>query len=183
MDTCSNIIGIILGNGFDVAYGYKTRYSEFINSVHFKNLLSQGNKLAKFIYDVNSIQNWVDVEVEIGNYSYKMSQELSHAEFIEQTKVFKKEYEDLRDALSLYISSQTFVHGNHKKMDNLVEQWFVPAFTKPEHKFYVATFNYHRNDNVAILNNYKDHLFGTYLNFIHGITDLYAEKPCDIVLA
>jgi hypothetical protein len=183
MNTDSNIIGIILGNGFDIAYGFKTKYNDFINSEHFKNLLSQGNNLAKFIYDVNSIQNWVDVEVEIGNYSYKMSQEeLSHAEFIEQTKVFKKEYEDLRDALSLYISSLTSGYGNHKKMDNLVDEWFIPAFAKPEHKFYVATFNYHRNDNIAVLNKYKDHLFGTYLNFIHGITDFYSKTPCDIVL-
>ncbi len=181
-DTESNIIGIILGNGFNIAYGYKSGYGDFIASDFFMKLLSQGNNLAKRIADVRDIQNWVDVELEIGNYSYHMSQTLSTIEFVKQTTIFKKEFEDLRDALSLYISSLTYGNRNCKKMDNLVREWFMPAYTVPEHKFYVATFNYHRNDNVAILNNYKDHLFGTYLNFIHGITDLYAENPCDIVL-
>lgn len=182
MDTDLNIIGIILGNGFDIAYGYKSGYRDFLASDFFKKLLLQGNNLAKYISDVKEIQKWVDVELEIGNYSYEMSHKLNHAEFIEQTKVFKKEYEDLRDALSLYISSLTYVYGNYQKMNNLVEEWFKPAFISTNNQFYVATFNYHRNDNIAILNNYKQHLYGTYLNFIHGITELYSEKPCDIVL-
>lgn len=178
----TEIIGIILGNGFDLAYGYKSSYSDFIASGLFSEQISQGNSLAKYILNVNSIQKWVDVEVEIGNYSYNMKQSLRPAEFVEQTNVFRKEYEALRDALSLYISSLTWRKGNFKKMDDLVMEWMQPAYLNPQLKYYVATFNYHRNDNIEILNKYKDHLYGSYLNFIHGITDLYSEVPCNIVL-
>ena len=49
MDTDLNIIGIILGNGFDIAYGYKSGYRDFLASDFFKKLLLQGNNLAKYI--------------------------------------------------------------------------------------------------------------------------------------
>ena len=35
MDTDLNIIGIILGNGFDIAYGYKSGYRDFLTSDFF----------------------------------------------------------------------------------------------------------------------------------------------------
>jgi hypothetical protein len=65
------ITAIIVGSSFDLAYGYATRYSDFIASHYFKDLLCR-NKLAQYINVVQEITNWVDMEVEIGNYSRKI---------------------------------------------------------------------------------------------------------------
>lgn len=182
MDTTKELTAIILGNGFEIAYGYKTRYNDFIDSDQFNDLKFQGNNLAKHIYEVKNIQNWVDVEVEIGKYSYRMSQILPINEFIKQTEVFKREFEDLRDALSKYISQQTYTRVSHQKMDNLVAEWIRPALLNRQLKFFVTTFNYSRNDQSIILNRYKPYLHDSLINFIHGIAELYSEQPCDIVL-
>lgn len=43
---------IFIGNGFDVAHGYKTKYSEFYaNSFELKELASNGNILCQHILD------------------------------------------------------------------------------------------------------------------------------------
>ena len=59
---------IILGIGFDIANNYKTSYSDFIKSYEFNSLL-KNNHLAQKINEQHNIQNWVDVEMEIANYS------------------------------------------------------------------------------------------------------------------
>lgn len=181
MDNISFITGIILGNGFDVAYNFKTRYNNFIESEIFKLLLSQGNHLAKHIMTVKEIQKWVDVEVEIGNYSYNMAQTLNEIEFRSQTEIFKSEFIALRNAISLYISSQTSSISN-KKMDKLVEEWFTPAILDKSKKIFITTFNYHQSDIVNTFNYYKACIYGTYPLQIHGQADFYSETPCDIVL-
>ena len=47
---------ILLGNGFDVAYEFQTKYCEFIASEYFQNLLSS-NSLCKRINSVNEHKN------------------------------------------------------------------------------------------------------------------------------
>lgn len=181
MNNSSSLTGIILGNGFDIAYNYNTGYTNFIQSELFSSLLENGNSLAKYINEVKEIQKWVDVEIEIGKYSYNMKQTLSPLEFREQTPIFKSEFIALRNALSLYISSQTSSKSN-KKMDELVWTWFEPAISDNTHKVFITTLNYHQSDNVNTINRYKDYIFEKYPLQIHGQADFYSETPCDIVL-
>ena len=68
-DNNPNIVALILGNGFDIANNFKTGYCDFIESDYFKLLLDKNNSLATHIYSVKQLYNWVDVEIEIGNYS------------------------------------------------------------------------------------------------------------------
>ena len=60
----------IIGNGFDIANGFPTSYGDFLESTDFKNLLSQDNQLAKYIRDKRNEAKWVDMEIEIGKYSF-----------------------------------------------------------------------------------------------------------------
>ena len=181
MQISAPLTGIILGNGFDIAYNYKTSYSHFVDSEQFIELLKKGNSLAKYIKEVKNLQNWVDVEIEIGNFSYNMQQSLTQLEFINQTKIFKAEFFALRDALSLYISNQTSSLSN-KKMDKLVEKWFDPAFLDRDRKIFITSFNYHQSDVVNIYNRFYDHMYERNLLQIHGQADFYSETPCNIVL-
>jgi hypothetical protein len=65
---------LFIGNGFDIAFDGKTSYKNFVESKQFRELQINNNQLANFIYekfDAND-KKWVDVEIEIGNYSKKL---------------------------------------------------------------------------------------------------------------
>lgn len=93
---------LFIGNGFDIACGYATKYSEFVEDETFKNLI-QNNNLCIHINNVNTIQQWVDLETELYNYSLKIVEEGGITE--ESSKQFKQEFFDLSFALQNYIAS------------------------------------------------------------------------------
>lgn len=60
---------IIIGNGFDLNLGLKTSYQDFIASDYFKSLIEKDNSLAKYLMTRSNLNNWVDIEKEITQYS------------------------------------------------------------------------------------------------------------------
>ncbi len=60
---------IIIGNGFDLNLGLKTSYKDFIESSYFESLLEKDNSLAWHLSNNAQLNNWVDIENEITNYS------------------------------------------------------------------------------------------------------------------
>lgn len=89
---------LILGNGFDIANGYKTKYSDFYDSNYFKNELNQGNILCKRIKDeINRNSLWRDLEFAL----YKYSCELTNGNRVNNE--FEEEFNRLREALFHYI--------------------------------------------------------------------------------
>lgn len=60
---------IIIGNGFDLNLGLKTSYKDFIESDYFKSLIESDNSLAKYLMRKANLNNWVDIEKEITQYS------------------------------------------------------------------------------------------------------------------
>lgn len=65
---------IIVGNGLDLATGHKTSYSDFVKSENFKELINSNNHLARFLLDKKNIQNWIDLEMELYNYSITLTE-------------------------------------------------------------------------------------------------------------
>ncbi len=63
---------IIIGNGFDLSLGLKTSYKDFIVSDYFNSLLEKHNTLAIYLYKKQEINNWVDIEKELTEYSKKL---------------------------------------------------------------------------------------------------------------
>lgn len=64
---------IIIGNGFDLNLGLKTSYNDFIESDYFISLVKKNNSLAKYLNYSNKLNNWVDIEKELSNYSMAMT--------------------------------------------------------------------------------------------------------------
>lgn len=64
---------IIIGNGFDLNLGLKTSYNDFIKSNYFESLLEEDNSLAWHLSDQTQLNNWVDIENEITNYSTQIN--------------------------------------------------------------------------------------------------------------
>jgi len=100
---------LILGNGFDLDLGLKTSYSDFMDSDDFKAIVDN-NYFARYLEEKRSELggNWIDIENEIKIY---LKEESSPAEAIWNSynkKMFKKEFNELVDAMQEYFSNIDF---------------------------------------------------------------------------
>jgi hypothetical protein len=59
---------LIVGNGFDLNLGLKTSYKDFISSPIFESIISK-NYLATHLKEKLELNNWVDIELELKNYT------------------------------------------------------------------------------------------------------------------
>ena len=87
---------LIIGNGFDLSLGLKTSYSDFVKSQEFKKLLENENLLAKHLNGILTLQNWIDIENELKNYSKRFSRDNDN---------FFLEFKNLSSALKEYLSN------------------------------------------------------------------------------
>lgn len=92
-------IAFFIGNGFDVALGLETRYSDFLKEYVNKDSNSETVKSfkEKIATDVEAKKhNWADLELEFGNYTECLSKE---EEIIEI-------YNDCIDSIGKYIEKE-----------------------------------------------------------------------------
>lgn len=85
---------IIIGNGFDLSLGLKTSYKNFIQSDYFISLLNEDNTLAMYLNEKQEINNWVDIEKELTEYSKQIKDG--------KLKV-KNDFKELKNALMDYL--------------------------------------------------------------------------------
>jgi len=166
---------ILLGNGFDVAYKFKTKYCEFVESEYFQNLLSS-NSLCKKIQSVKEHNNCFDLEMELYNYSLALTEDYGREgkEAEENAKIFKREYKELKAALQQYIKL-----ANEGKTD--------PSFDKIIHKYWlplsanthIISFNY----TAYSLTKFASLLTNKNINQVHASVNYnLADKKDTIVL-
>lgn len=128
---------IFIGNGFDIACGYKTSYSDFVNSDYGKRLMRENNYIFQHIKEQYELKNWVDVEVEIGNYSNIITKKYG-AEHDIVAKAFYNDYIKLSADLSYYLYAETKKPcQNITNIDSIYGM--VEGITSPT---YVINFNY-----------------------------------------
>lgn len=85
---------IIIGNGFDLSLGLKTSYKDFIQSNYFNLLVKNNNSLALYLNEKQEINNWVDIEKELTNYSIQTNEDKSKV---------KNNFKELRNASMDYL--------------------------------------------------------------------------------
>jgi hypothetical protein len=85
---------IIIGNGFDLNLGLKTSYQNFIESNYFISLLKENNTLAIYLNEKQGINNWVDIEKELTEYSKQIQDDKSKV---------KNDFKELKNALIDYL--------------------------------------------------------------------------------
>ncbi|MBR3699762.1 MAG: hypothetical protein IKM85_09630 [Bacteroidales bacterium] len=151
---------IYLGNGYDVAWGFKTKYCQFIESTIFKELKSTCN-LAKWVDDKYSEDKnrWSDLEEMLFIYSnylrnlYKDSHEFRNA-----TDMFKEEHRRLTITLQKYIAEQLHSSSGSVYMRKLEDSWKSSFEIKC-----ICCFNYSANAVYSkLIDGYNK------LNRIHG---------------
>lgn len=104
----SNIL--IIGNGFDLSLRLNTSYKHFLESKEY-NEIKTSDGLFQHLTNAKSVKNWIDVEVELKNYSRQLveSQSGHHEAFKPHyTKAsniqFKTQFRSLVSALREYLT-------------------------------------------------------------------------------
>lgn len=111
-----NIVYII-GNGFDINLGLKTRYSDFYK--YYQSIKPESKiieKLKKEILD--NYDTWSDLEIALGKYTENMS----------STEEFDEIFEDIIEKLALYLEEQE----NEFKSSNVNLEKFYNNLAYPE---------------------------------------------------
>jgi Bacteriophage abortive infection AbiH len=62
----------IIGNGFDLNLGLKTRYIEFFE--YYKKTISKNSIISELKNNISSdIENWADFEIALGKYTINLN--------------------------------------------------------------------------------------------------------------
>jgi Bacteriophage abortive infection AbiH len=96
---------IVLGNGFDLMLGYNTKYSDFIGSSCFQELVNANNNLAKYLKTIQGEKNWIDIEHELSQYAKNIIP-ISKINVIK----LKREFVNLKKSLIQYLELQFQSH-------------------------------------------------------------------------
>lgn len=85
----------IIGNGFDINLGMKTRYSDFYN--YYQSLESQSKAVRSLKENISDdIENWSDLELSLGKYT----------ENISSLNEFDEVFEDILSNLAEYLHQE-----------------------------------------------------------------------------
>src|SRR5687767_2558930 len=87
---------IIIGNGFDLSLGLKTSYRDFMESENYKKFSKENPELSEYLVHKLSENSgrWVDIELELANFSVDDINDLSQDEMKGQFKALKNHLTD-----------------------------------------------------------------------------------------
>lgn len=98
---------VFIGNGFDVAHGFKTQYKDFYsNCDELIKLANNDNLLCQHILDHIKGDMWQDLECGLFEYSKMLTAQHNEGDKVSSER-FKKEFQELRNALFYYIKNAT----------------------------------------------------------------------------
>lgn len=141
---------IVVGNGLDLAHEVKTSYSDFVNSRNFIELINSNNHLASFLLDKKNIQNWIDLEMELYNYSIGLTENNKKLQYCDQEKSdekFKNEYFDLVKSLCQYLESLQNTCKTNEALKTLANHW-ISSSNNNILEVPIISFNYTLSSNV-----------------------------------
>ncbi|MDH6306418.1 hypothetical protein M2459_003142 [Parabacteroides sp. PF5-5] len=165
---------LITGNGFDLNLGLKTSYQDFITSNTFNNLLTTNNQLCSYLKNQHELNNWIDIENELKEYSniiYKDS----------DRKVFRKEYQALCNSLCEYLNSLDM-----SEVDETSRVYEI--ITKKIKNLLIFNFNYTSSlDYIAYQNNLNHKILRVHGNarknkIVFGVEDDARINSNDVFL-
>lgn len=162
---------LVIGNGFDLDLGRKTRYSDFANSTFWPIKVKEEIKsnLFKYLYDYTEKHrtnlgkiNWIDIEQALADYldTVLKSSELSE---IKKMAVWDKaDFELLKSRFADYLYNQR--NESHLNPYTQVSVKVIRAIADNEYFDSIYNFNYTDLETVAKFYTKKD----IKCNHIHG---------------
>lgn len=143
---------LILGNGFDLDLGLKSRYSDFMNSGIWKNAKKNIDilrySILAFLEEKNKLESWFDVEAELLNYALEITEgtyrspqdsdkegfELYQAKLKEYLQKQEDSYKTNTAPTALVVMNAVLANGffsdiytfNYTNVQKLLSRYFVP---------------------------------------------------------
>ena len=160
---------IIFGNGFDLANNFKTSYKDFVQHKLFTTLVPK-NALAKHIQDIVQIQKWVDLEMELANYSNMLWEQYKHHIPKAINLLFEEDFNEIRDALYLYILEVQQASISNPSLEHLIQDWLNELCE--DKRAYILCFNYNMVDYRFFSKDIvcQQYFVGGNPNQVHGIS-------------
>ena len=162
----------IIGNGFDIELGYPTRYSDFISSKEWCELIkgNPSSRLLSFI-DKRKTNNWFDLETLLLEFA-------SDNENVHATKEDKYIYNEICNSLISYITR--IVEEKQEYIHKLEEENIIKVFLNQLHvsqycRYY--TFNYTSFENIYCSVTSKDFFDNVpEFTYLHGFCGNFINK-------
>lgn len=156
---------LILGNGFDLDLGLRTRYSDFAKSLQWEDLYRRipqtGDRLANYLYELADKECWFDIEQGIADYVKGKEQNKDFSQVDEDHRFFL----ELKKSLGSYL---LYEMGNMDlNIDSLASKILDLQYYK-DYFDYIYSFNYTDYDAMCAFNDIKP---------IHPV---YIHNPYDI---
>lgn len=129
---------LIVGNGFDLSFGFKTSYGDFMRSSVFPKYDSTLCSYLRKQFEEN--MGWIDIENELSEFnnvisSMKQDAKKKHTKWNYDS--FREEYEVLKSSLKFYLQEETkgaFVTRQDNPAKRVIDK--LPADSK------IISFNY-----------------------------------------
>ncbi len=154
----------LIGNGFDVSLGMKTRYDDFYDYYCALPQSASNKKVCELKSIIQSgKEDWSDLESALGRYTNKL------ADYEE----FERVYYDLSDALVSYLRAE------ESKLDlsHLSREDLLNYFTKPSAALTLADRRRVGGGTPSVVNNINIISF----NYTHTIENILNYKPSDVI--
>lgn len=159
---------LIIGNGFDIELGLRTKYSDFIQSPIYKRYEDELQDMFSFKTDYSieydtefnifsyfrnicKSQNWIDLEKEIGILAtrkilvFVQNSERQTRLRVKSTEPMMRSFEALRMCLNEYISELDIP----AKKRNYASELLKIIATEPRDNVQIVTFNYTSIDTAS----------------------------------
>ena len=94
---------LIIGNGFDLDLGWKTRFSDFINSTYWPKNMHQGSLLS-YLKGKQSVNHWFDIEKEIGIFA---SDPIRRGQALPTIRINEDYFNQLVEGFKRYLIEET----------------------------------------------------------------------------
>lgn len=180
---------MVIGNGFDLNLGFKTKYSDFAASEEWENMLAENKEkcrkgsLMLFLDDKRKIDNWFDIEALLLEFA---TSDRTNRGFVPNAEEDYKEFLLICDALKAYLTR--IVELDHKVNNESVAVKVIEAYYREySNNNEVFSFNYTPIERILKFVCHND-IHSTPFVHLHGsvlddslILGIESESPLPII--
>lgn len=154
---------LILGNGFDIDFGLKTRYSDFANHPIWDNLMNESHAfdqdLLGTLKSAKETEAWFDIEKTMNDYVRALPPAILITDRVNKDK---KDFINISEALSTYLKKEQ----TERKLNINCYAAKVLELTSNVGGFNCYTFNY--TNLVKIANSCRIRIDSSQITHVHG---------------
>ena len=135
-------ITFLIGNGFDINLGLKTRYSDFYD--YYQEHASEDSMILQMMREDNNKENWADLELALGNNLKDIGEQSADS--------FMDAHAELDSLLLDYLEEEQKKYSVEKQKEEIITELVRSLKELPkelsteEQRSYQATCDTHKNE-------------------------------------